>query len=318
MPLQPDVELVLQQMAAMGGARLSSLTPEQAREQMAQLGAMSAKFMGPPAPGITTEDRRIAASAGAEEILVRIYTPDGATAPQPGLVYFHGGGWVVGNVAIYDRECRELVRQLGCVVVSVDYRLAPEHRFPAAVIDCVAATRWVAKHAAELGIDGQRLGVGGDSAGGNLAAVVAQQLRNSGDTPDLIGQLLIYPATDLAGDYASTKEPGVGLLHPEDTAWFLDHYLNGPADRNDPRASPLRAASLSGLPAAVVALCEYDPLRDEGKAYAAALRAAGVPTTELYFAGHIHGFLNFAAILPSARAAVEEICAAFRSILHKT
>lgn len=316
MPLQPDVELVLQQLAAMGGARISSLTPTQAREQMAQMGAMGAKFGGPPAPGIDSEDRRIASPAG--EIPVRIYTPSGRAAPQPGLVYFHGGGWVVGSVPIYDRECRELARQLGCVVVSVDYRLAPEHRFPAAVVDCVAATRWVAQHAAALGIDGRRLAVGGDSAGGNLAAVVAQELRNGGEQPALIGQLLIYPATDLAGDYPSKKEPGVGLLHPEDSTWFLGHYLNGPDDRNDPRASPLRAASLAGLPAAVVVVCEYDPLRDEGKAYAAALQAAGVPTTELFFAGHIHGFFSLAALIPSARAAQEEICTAFRRILHRT
>lgn len=316
MPLQPDVELVLQQMAMMGAPRISSLTPVQAREQMAQMGEMGARFGGPLPADVVTEDRRIPSPAG--EIPVRVYTPVGASAPQPGLVYFHGGGWVVGSVPIYDRECCELARQVGCVVVSVEYRLAPEHRFPAGVMDCVAATRWVAQHSTELGIDGQRLGVGGDSAGGNLAAVVAQELRNSGDTPALSGQLLIYPATDLVGDYPSKKEPGVGLIHPEDTVWFLGHYLNGAAERSDPRASPMCAASLAGLPAAVVAVCEYDPLRDEGIAYAAALQAAGVPTTQLTYAGQIHGFFSLAALIPSARAAQSEICAAFRRILHRT
>lgn len=313
MPLQPDVELFLSQLAALGMARLSDLTPVQAREQMARLGAMGAQFGGTAAADLTVANRRIPAPAG--ELPVRVYTPT-AAALQPGVVYFHGGGWVVGNLDSHDRECRELAQKAGCVVVAIDYRLAPEHKFPAAVDDCVAATRWVAAHAAELGIDGRRLAVGGDSAGGNLAAVVAQVLRDGGDTPPLRAQLLIYPATDLLGDYASKDEPGVGFLHPADTAWFLGHYLRGPADRADPRASPQRAPNLAGLPAAIVAVCEFDPLRDEGNAYAAALQAAGVPTTKLYYPGHIHGFLSLAAVIPSARSAQDEIFAALRRILH--
>ena len=328
MAVAPDVEVLLQQMAAFGAPPFSSQTPEQARAQMAQFALLGAQLAGPAPSDVTAVDRRIPGPAG--EIPVRVYTPQAqAQAPQaqaqagqqagaaarPGLVFFHGGGWVVGNVATYDRECRELAQQVGCVVVSVDYRLAPEHKFPAGVLDCVAATRWVAAQAAELGILPDRLAVGGDSAGGNLAAVVAQQLRDHGG-PALCCQLLIYPATDAAGDYPSMHETGVGVLHPSDTSWFLGHYLSSEAERHDPRMSPLRAASLAGLPRAIVVVCGYDPIRDEGIAYEKALRAAGVPSELLYFAGQIHGFISFAPMVPSAREALHEVLASLRKALH--
>lgn len=324
MPLHPDVEHFLQQLAAFGAPRFSTQTPEQARAQMEQLGAMGAQLGGPLPFDIAVADRRIPSPAG--EIPVRIYTPAETAAQQagqapgnalrPGLVYFHGGGWVLGSIETYDRECRQIAHQAGCVLVSVDYRLAPEHKFPAAPDDCLFSTRWVAAHAAELGIDAKRLAVGGDSAGGNLAAVVAQQLRDGSGEPALICQLLIYPATDAAGDYPSKKEPGIGFLHPEDAGWFMNHYLSQPDEYHDPRVSPLRASSLAGLPHAIVAVCEYDPLRDEGIAYARALQAAGVPTEELYFPGHIHGFTGLAAVVPSARIARDQLLSALRRVLH--
>jgi acetyl esterase len=320
MPLQPDVEFMLGQLAALGHAAFSTQTPEQARARMAQLGVMSAQILGPPSPDVSAEDRRIPTATG--EIPVRIYTPTGkAPGAAPGLVFFHGGGWVVGNIESYDRECRAIAQQAECVVVSVDYRLAPEHKFPAAVDDCVLATRWTAAHAAELGIDAARLAVGGDSAGGNLAAVVAQQLRDTPATdvpgaPPLICQLLIYPATDSVAEYPSQHEPDVGLLHQADVRWFMGHYLADPADCRDPRFSPLRASSLAGLPRAIVALAEYDPLRDQGAAYAEALRAAGVPTELQLFKGHIHGFMSLAAAVPSAGAAQAEMLRALRRVLH--
>lgn len=317
MPIAPDVEVLLQQLASFGAAPFSSQTPEQARAQMAQFALLGAQLAGPAPAGVTAVDRQIPGPGG--EIPVRVYTPQAGqqagAAARPGLVYFHGGGWVIGSVSIYDRECQEIAQKAGCVVVSVDYRLAPEHKFPAGVEDCVAATRWVAAQAAELGILPHRLAVGGDSAGGNLAAVVAQQLRDHGG-PALCCQLLIYPATDAAGDYPSMHEPGVGLLHPADTSWFLGHYLSGQAERHDPRMSPLRATSLAGLPRAIVVVCGYDPIRDEGIAYEKALRAAGVPSELLYFAGQIHGFMSFGPIVPSAREALHQILAALRGALH--
>ena len=311
MPLQPDVEFMLAQLAAFGAPPFSSQTPEQARAAMTRMAEMGNQFAGPPSADVSTADRSIPTAAG--ELPVRVFTPAGKASPLPGLVFFHGGGWVIGSVATYDRECRDIAQKAECVVVSVDYRLAPEHKFPAGVEDCLAATRWVAAHAAELGIDGQRLAVGGDSAGGNLAAVVAQELR--GEVP-LVCQLLIYPATDSVNEYPSQREPDVGLLSHGDTVWFMGHYLSSPEDRKHPRMSPLRAASLAGLPPAIVAVCEFDPLRDQGIAYADALRAAGVPTEKLYFAGHVHGFMSLAAVVPSARTAVDEILVALRRALH--
>ena len=315
MALQADVEFMLAQLATLGAPKFSTLTPAEARAAMAKLGEMGQQLAGPPSADVRTEDRRIPTAAG--DIPVRVYTPKASASapagPLPGLVFFHGGGWVVGSVAAYELECRDIAQKAECVVVSVDYRLAPEHKFPAAVDDSLAATRWVAAHTAELGIDAARLAVGGDSAGGNLAAVVAQQLR--GEVP-LVCQLLIYPATDSLNAYPSQREPDVGLLTQSDTAWFLGHYLNSPEEHKDPRMSPLLAASLADLPRAIVAVCEYDPLRDQGVAYAEALTAAGVPTEKLYFAGHVHGFMSLAPVVPSARTAQDELLAAFRSALY--
>jgi acetyl esterase len=258
------------------------------------------------------EDRRVPVDGA--EIPVRIYRPDGPM-PLPVLIYFHGGGWVIGNIGTHDVLCRELANAAGCVVVSVDYRLAPEHRFPTAAEDCFAATRWVAAHAAGFGGDPGRVAVGGDSAGGNLSAVVAQLARDRGG-PALAFQLLIYPATDAGCDTPSHRENAHGyLLDAEGLRWFYGHYLAGPADRDDPRCSPLRARDFRGLPPALVVTAEYDPLRDEGEAYADRLRAAGVPVTLTRYPGMIHGFFAMGSVLAAGKQAVDEAARALRAAL---
>jgi acetyl esterase len=251
-------------------------------------------------------DRRIPGPAG--DIPVRVYTPNG-TAPFPLLVYFHGGGWVLGGIDTHDGTCRSLANGAGCVVVSVDYRLAPEHRYPAAAEDCCAATQWAAAHAAELGADARRVAVGGDSAGGNLAAVVALMARDRGG-PALVLQLLIYPATDARFDTASYRDNADGyLLTAADMRWFWDHYLGDSGRGAEPYASPLRAADLSGLPPALVITAEFDPLRDEGEAYAKRLEDAGVASRLSRYDGMIHGFFGMGQMIDRANAAVGEACA---------
>jgi acetyl esterase len=228
-------------------------------------------------------------------------------------VFFHGGGWVIGSVATYDPDCARLAARTGAIVLSVEYRLAPEHRFPAAVDDAVAAMRWAHANAARLGIDPARIAVAGDSAGGNLAAVVAQELRGRPEAPAL--QLLIYPATDAHADIPEKRQPIPGMLQPADLEWFEGHYLRSAEDRRDPRFSPNLTADLTGLPPAIVALAEFDPLYPEGLAYTQRLQAAGVPVELLSFSGLIHGFLAFAALLPSCRTAEEELHTRLRTAL---
>ena len=243
---------------------------------------------------------------------MRIYTPQGS-GPFPVLVYFHGGGWVIGNVDTHDPTCRTLTNAAGCVVVSVDYRLAPEHKFPAAVDDCYAATQWVAANAAAINGDSSRIAIGGDSAGGNLTAVVAIEARDKGGPP-LVFQLLVYPVTDYSFSTPSYRDNGDGYLLTKDSmVWFWDHYLRSEADGQDYRASPLRASDLTGLPPALVITAEYDPLRDEGEAYAARLQEAGVSVTCTRYDGMIHGFYGLTAVVDQARKAVEESVAALRA-----
>jgi acetyl esterase len=246
------------------------------------------------------------------EIGVRIYTPEG-DGPFPGLVYFHGGGWVAGDLNTMDRPCRTFANGAACVVVSVDYRCAPESRFPTAANDSFAATRWVAEHAAELGIDPTRIAVGGDSAGGNLAAVVSQMARDAGGPP-IAFQLMIYPVTDFAFDTPSYRDvgEGYGLTLPM-MEWFWEQYLADPADGANPYASPIRATSLAGLPPAAVFVVEYDPLRDEGLAYAEALRAAGVTAESTTFPGLVHGYLQMGSVSAAARRAVDDTVRALRA-----
>jgi acetyl esterase len=299
MALDPQAKALLDQLAAMGGQPLSSMPVPDARRAMEMLTSM--RGAAPPIGAVA--DRRIPGPAG--EIPVRIYTPTGS-APFPLLVFFHGGGWVLGGIETHDSICRELANGAGCVVVSVDYRLAPEHKFPAAADDCYAATQWAVAHAGELGADAKRVAIGGDSAGGNLTAVVAQMARDKGGPP-LVFQLLIYPVTVASFDTPSYRDNAEGyLLTAGDMHWFWGHYLKSAADGENPYASPLRATNLKGLPPALVITAEFDPLRDEGEQYAHRLEEAGVPTRLSRYDGMIHGFFGMTELMDKAKTAVKE------------
>jgi acetyl esterase len=243
---------------------------------------------------------------------LRLYRPAEAPAAAvlPGLLYFHGGGWTIGDLDTHDVLCRQLAVAAGIAVVSVDYRLAPEHRFPAAVDDCLEATRWVRTQAASLGLDAQRLAVGGDSAGGNLAAVVSLLLRDAGEPAPAL-QLLIYPATDMRAVAPSHATNAQGyLLTADSVRYYRGHYMPGEAAWSDWRASPLLAASHAGLPPALVLTAGFDPLRDEGRQYADALSAAGTRTQYVCFERQVHGFITMSKVLDEARTAVA-LCAAW-------
>jgi acetyl esterase len=305
MPLDPQAQAFLDQMASFGAPQLHTLAPEDARKAFDMLAPLSGLE---PEAVAKVEDRLIPAPGG--QIPVRFYTPQGQ-APLPLLVFFHGGGFVMGSIELYDELCRALTNGAGCIVISVGYRLAPEHKFPAAVEDCYAATKWVAVNAKAIGGDSTRIAVGGDSAGGNLAAVVALMARDKGTVP-LVLQLLMYPATDLAHDTLSAQENANDyFLTRDDMFWFRSLYLSSDADRNNPYASPLRAQDLHGLPPALVITAEYDPLRDEGEAYAARLREAGVITTCTRYKGMIHVFLSLP--FDQGKKGRQEVAAALRS-----
>jgi acetyl esterase len=307
MPLDPGLKLVLDQLAATPGPQLHELPVAQARAFFDQM-----QLPRPEVKVAEVVDRRIPGPAG--EILVRVYRPEGR-APFPALVYFHGGGWVIGSLETHDGSCRDLANRTGCVVASVDYRLAPESRFPAAAEDCFVATKWVAEHAGELGIDPKRIGIGGDSAGGNLAAVVALMARDRRG-PALRHQLLIYPVTDADFARASYRENAEGyLLTTKAMEWFWNHYVPDAAQRSEPYAAPLRAKDLAGLPPAFVITAEYDPLRDEGEAYARRLEQAGVPTVLKRYGGAIHGFFAMGLLAQVGRDAVDDASAAVRAAL---
>lgn len=251
------------------------------------------------------------------EIPVRIYRPDSGQAAggrPPIVVYFHGGGWTIGDLDGCDASCRAMTARTGVIVMSVDYRLAPEHRYPAAADDAYAATCWAAEHAAELGGDPSRLVVGGDSAGGNLAAVTALRARDSGG-PALALQVLIYPVTDIGQDTGSYQENAEGFfLTAAHMRWYWGCYLGPDGDGGGPYASPLRAVNLGGLPPAMVLTAECDPLRDEGNAYAERLRAAGVPVTARCYEGMFHGFYNLGGVLDQATAARRAVLDALRAL----
>jgi len=265
----------------------------------------------PVIPMGRVEDHTFPGPAGM--IDARLYVPPQAAAdPPPLLVYFHGGGWVIGDLDTHDDPCRFLAARSGAALLAIDYRLAPEHPFPAAVEDAEAAYRWAREDAGRLGVDPGRIAVGGDSAGANLATVVCLLARDAG-LPLPAMQLLIYPATDCAAEAPSRRTFGEGfLLTRRDMDWFEEHYLPPPIDRADPRASVLRAADLSGLPPAYLAIAGFDPLRDEGLAYAQRLREAGVRVASRTHPGLIHSFANFTAICPTARAAMLEAAGALR------
>ena len=312
MPMHPQVAGLLQQMAASGGKGFHQMEVAECRQTfgglLASLPPSAAKIAG-------VANRRIPGPAG--ELGVRVFTPEGA-GPFPVLSYFHGGGFVIGDVNTHDAVCRELCAGANVVVVAVDYRPGPEHKFPAAPDDCEATVRWVAANAASIKGDASRLAVGGDSAGGNLATVVAQRLRDS-NGPRLAAQLLVYPVARLDGvDTQSMVENANGyLLEKADMQWFRGHYLAKDADGTNPYASPILAKSLAGLPPALVQVCEFDPLRDEGRDYADALKKAGVPVVFSLHEGTIHGTFNFFSILEPGRRMIDEAARWLKETLGK-
>ncbi len=302
MPLDPQAKAFLEQ----GGPAIHELPVNQVRELVSSLMSVNAS----PESVSEVSNRRVPGPGGP--IPVRVYLPrSGGSLPV--LVYFHGGGWVAGDVDAYDATCRALTNAAGCAVVSVDYRLAPEHKFPAAAEDCYAAVQWVAAHAGEFGGDATRLAVGGDSAGGNLAAVVAHMARDQGG-PAIAFQLLVYPVTDHNFSTPSYQENADGYLLTKDAmVWFWNHYLRDSADGGSPIASPLRSTNLAKLPPALVITAEFDPLRDEGEAYAKRLESAGVPTTLKRYDGMIHGFFGLGGVFDQGRQAVKDAAASLQN-----
>ncbi len=305
--VHPQIAAALEALAKANLPPMHTLEPPAARELMA---AMSTARGGEPTPVKKLEDRAIPGPAG--EIPVRIYWPDEA-GTRGALVYLHGGGHVIGSLEIHDKICRNLCAGGGVVVVSVDYRMGPEDKFPAAVDDSFAALQWVAGNAASLGVDPAKLMVGGDSAGGNLAGVVALMARDAGG-PSLALQLLIYPVGDysLSAKSYQTFGAGYGVLTDKAMGWFQDHYLNSKAEAEDWRASPLKAESFAGTAPALVIVAECDVLHDDGVAYAAALQAAGVPTEVTVYKGMIHGFFGMAPDVDDAVAAQKQASDAIR------
>ena len=305
MSLDPQAKRIIDATIALNLPPTEQMTPAQARESMLARTA----GLGPVEDVARVADHRVPVDGG--EITVRAYTPVGA-GPFPALVFFHGGGWVIGDLETHDGICRSLANAAGAVVASVDYRLAPEHKYPAAAEDSYAATRWVAAEARRLNVDPRRIAVGGDSAGGNLAAVVSLMARDRGG-PALAFQLLVYPVTEHAFATASYKENAEGyLLTRASMEWFWNHYLRSAADGRQPYASPLLAASLERLPPALVMTAEFDPLRDEGEAYADRLRQAGVPVTVTRYKGLVHGFFRWINLVDQARASRDEAASALR------
>jgi acetyl esterase len=298
MPVDAKLQAILDAGKALGKKSVELQTPAEARAERAE---MVAQFVPlPEYAGVRVEDRAILAAngAGGREIAVRVYRPAVGDGRLPVVVFFHGGGFVVCTLETHDPYCRALATEAGVMVVSVDYRLAPEHKFPAGVEDCLAATEWVLAHARELGADGSRVLVAGDSAGGTMAAVVALLLRDKG-VSELAGQILLYP--EMAEGYGLTRK---GMM------WFWDQYLNHKDEAFDYRAAPLLAPSLGGLPRAFVVTAEYDVLRDEGQAYAKKLEEAGVDVTHVFVEGMNHGFacsMNEFPFLPQAKDVLRKV-----------
>lgn len=306
MPLDPEILPILELFEQLGMPDPASASPEDFRGSMAAI-----PVENPTAVGAVT-DRNIVGADG--DIAIRIYTPAGA-GPWPLLMYFHGGGWVIGDLNSHDETCRQFCAAVEAVVVSVDYRLAPETKFPGPLEDCYSATHWATEHAAELNADAARLCVAGDSAGGNLAAAVCLLARER-QAPAIRHQLLIYPVTDHACSTPSYRDNGEGyFLTAAMMRWFWGHYLADSGQARDPLASPL-LADLTALPSATVITAEYDPLRDEGIAYAEALAAGGVPVAQRTYQGMIHGFVSMPLGLTQTGLAMDYLCQRAREALH--
>ena len=311
--LDPQARAVIDLVIRSGRPAYHQLSPKDARQLFRE--TRPASTPTPPQIGMV---RDLTADGPLGPIPLRVYRPAGvpASTPLAVLVFFHGGGWVIGDLETHDVLCRQLTAGSGVSVVSVDYRLAPEHKFPAAVDDAWAATRWVVAHAGELAVDASRLAVGGDSAGGNLAAVVALLARGEG-APAIAVQVLIYPVADLVGETRSYRDFAEGyLLTREGMRWFIAHYLTAEAEAADWRASPLRAQSLAGLPPALIVTAGFDPLRDEGEAYAERLRDAGVRVDSVCYGGMIHGFVPMGRLLDTAGRAISLIAGSLSQALR--
>lgn len=313
--LDTEAKALLEAVKAAGRPDVSTLTPSEARKLYKETRAAIT-----PDPPEVSEIDNIAAPGPHGPIPLRYYRPLGADkkAALPVLVFYHGGGWVIGDLDTHDVACRTLANEARCAVVSVDYRVGPEHKFPAAVEDAYAVAAWVATEEKQLRIDSRKLAVGGDSAGGNLAAVVSLLARDKAkageaDVPKIAYQVLAYPATDMHMTTASHERYGKDHLLTRDSMdWFQQQYLNAETDRDDWRASPLRAKNLAGLPPAYILVAGHDPLRDEGEAYAMALKTAGVPVVFREFPGQIHGFLLAGKVLPQANQALAEMGTALK------
>jgi acetyl esterase len=313
MALDPQVQAVIELVIKSGRPAYHTLSPKEARQLFRE--TRPASTPTPPQIGAVTN---VVAETDAGAIPVRLYRPVGADpgTPLPTLVYFHGGGWVIGDLETHDVLCRQLTAEAAMMVVSVDYRLAPEHKFPAAADDAWAATRWIVANAGRLGVDTRLLAVGGDSAGGNLAAVVALMARDAG-APSIACQVLLYPVTNVGTETQSYRDFADGYLLTRDSMrWFFDHYLASSDQAADWRVSPLRAGSLAGVAPALVVTAGFDPLRDEGEAYAQALRAAGVSVDYICYGGMIHGFVPMGRLIDTGNRAVSHIAGSLREALR--
>ena len=305
MPLDPQAQAVIDAVNDLGLPAVWEVTPEQARINA----AARPRPVGPEVAAV--EDRSILGPDG--DLPVRIYTPEG-TGPFPILAWYHGGGWVIGDLESADPTARNLCKGAGCVVVSVDYRLAPETKFPGPAEDCYAATVWAAENASSLGADGSRIAVGGDSAGGNLAAAVSLMAADRGG-PSIVHQLLVYPVTERNYQTVSYEDNAEGFLLARDAMRFYwDAYLDDEADATNPYAAPMAAGNLAGQPSALVITAEFDPLRDEGEAYGRRLQEAGVATTISRYDGMIHGFFGMVGIMDKSGQVMEEATSALRAV----
>ena len=301
MPLDARVQALLNQFQQTGGPSLRTLGATQAR-----LNFSSAAKMMPTSdiPVGSVEDRWVKRDSG-QDTMIRIYRPKGQ-GPFPAFVFIHGGGFVLGDVPQYDDMCRRFTNLADCVTISIEYGLAPEHKFPEPVEECYEIVRWTHREAERLGIFPEKIAVGGDSAGGNLSAVIAQLARDRKEFP-IAYQVLMYPVVDMLGETESKRDNSTGyFLEGDDMLWFGECYLHTPEETKDPMASPLLASSFSDLPPACVITAEFDPLRDEGEAYANRLSEAGVQVHQHRYDGMIHGFMSFTWLLPQAREAIEE------------
>ena len=313
MALDPQAQEVINLVIKSGRPAYNTLSPRDARQLFRETRPAST-----PTPAEIGSVRNLTAEGPSGPIPLRVYRPKdvAAGAALPVLVYYHGGGWVIGDLDTHDVQCRQITAEAGIAVVAVDYRLAPEHKFPAAADDAWAATRWVVAHASELGVDGRKLAVGGDSAGGNLAAVVALMARDAGG-PTIALQVLAYPVTDVGSESKSYRDFAEGYLLTRDgMRWFTNHYLKSPSEAQDWRVSPLRAASLAGLPPALIITAGFDPLRDEGAAYAGRLSDAGVRVDYINYGGMIHGFIPMGRLIDTGNRATAHVAASLREALR--